>query len=254
MTAACGIEATCTKKCFWQSQGALFGASHLGQGILQNPEKISAVKRFSIPTSVKTVRQFLGLGSYYRHFVPNFARVANSLYALTRQDVPFQWTPACQQSFEILKDLLTTTPVLAYPDFTKEFELHTDARGEGVGAILEQVQEDGQLHPVAYASRSINKHEKCYGVTELEALAVVWAVKHFQSYLIGQKCTVYTDHAPLRSMLQTRHQSGNLARWACVLAEVDLEIRYRPGRKNATADVLSRAPLRSANDDCEGQI
>ena len=77
--------------------------------------------------------------------------------------------------------------MLAYPDFTKEFVLHTDASGKGLGAILEQGQEGGQLHPVAYASRSINKHKMQYGVTELEAVGVVWAVKHFRSYLISQK-------------------------------------------------------------------
>ena len=101
--------------------------------------------------------------------------------------------------------------------------MHTDASGEGLGAVLEQEQEDGQLHPVAYASRSINKHKKQYGVTELEALGVIWAVKHFRSYQIGQKCRVYTDHAPLKSMLHTRHQTGKLARWSNMLAEVDLE-------------------------------
>ena len=225
-----------------------------GSGILPNPEKKSAVKRFPTPTSVKAVQQFLGLASYYRRFVPNFARVANSLYALTRQDVPFQWTQACQHSFERLKDLLTTLPVLAYPDFTKEFVLHTDASGAVIGAVLEQEQDDGLLHPVAYASRTTNRHEKRYGVTELEALGVVWAVKHFRSYLLGQKCTVYTDHAPLRSMLQARHQSGKLARWACVLAEVDIEICYRPGQKNSNADALSRSPLDCADNSCEGQV
>ena len=243
------------QKCVFGSHEVLY-LGHLisGSGILPNPEKIAAVKRFPTPTSVKAVRQFLGLASYYRRFVPNFARVANSLYGLTRQDVPFHWTQACQQSFERLKDLLTTPPVLAYPDFTKQFVLHTDASGEGVGAVLEQKQDDGELHPIAYASRSINRHEKRYGVTELEALGVVWAVKHFRSYLVGQKCTVYTDHAPLRSMLQARHQSGKLARWACVLAEVDLEIRYRPGRKNLNADALSRAPLSHVDDKYEGQV
>ena len=99
--------------------------------------------------------------------------------------------------------------MLAYPDFTKGLGLHTDASGEGLGAILEQEQEEGQLHPVAYASRSINKHEKQCGVTDLEALGVVWAVKYFRSYVICQKCTAYTD---LKSMLQARHQSGKLAR------------------------------------------
>ena len=243
------------QKCVFGSCEVLYlGRLISSSGIRPNPEKIVAVKSFPTPTSVKSLRQFLGLASYYQQFIPHFARVASSLYALTRQDVPFQWTLCCQESFETLKDLLTTPPVLAYPNFTKEFVLHTDASGEGLGAILEQEQEDGQLHPVAHASRSINKHEKQYDVAELEALGVVWAVKHFRSYLIGQKCTVYTDHAPLKSMLQARHQSGILARWSNMLAEVDPEICYRPGRKTSNADALSRSPIGEANDDYERQV
>ena len=105
--------------------------------------------------------------------------------------------------------------------------------------MLEQEQ-DGKLHPVAYASRSLTKSEKNYGVTELEALGVVWAVKHFRSYLIGHKCVIFTDHAPLKSMLAAKHPSGKLARWSQTL---DVEIQYRPGRKHSNADALSRAPV-----------
>ena len=84
-----------------------------------------------------------------------------------------------------------------------------------------------------------------YGVTELEALGVVWAMKHFQSYLIGQKCRVYTDHAPLKSMLYARHQTGKLARWSNMLEEVDLEI---------CADPLSRAPMEEPTDHYEREV
>ena len=231
------------KKCIFGSQEVLY-LGHLvsAKGIYPNPAKTKAVKEFPIPTNVKAVRRFLGLASYYRRFVPNFAKVASPLHALTRQDVPFQWTAQCQQAFERLKDLLTSPPVLAYPNFAAKFVLHTDASGEGLGAVLEQEQ-DGKLHPVAYASRSLTKSEKNYGVTELEALGVVWAVKHFRSYLIGHKCVIFTDHAPLKSMLAAKHPSGKLARWSQTLAEVNVEIQYRPGRKHSNADALSRAPI-----------
>ena len=154
------------QKCSFGSHEVLYLGHHISaNGICPNPQKLVAVKSFPTSTNVKSVRQFLGLASYYRQFVTNFARVASPLYTLTRQDVPFQWTLRCQQSFERLKDLLTTPPVLTSPDFTKGFVLHTGASGEGLGAILEQEQEDGQLHPVAYASRTINKHKKQHGIT-----------------------------------------------------------------------------------------
>lgn len=126
--------------------------------------------------------------------------------------------------------------------------VHTDASGEGLGAVLEQQQEDGKAHPIAYASWTLSKHESRYGITELEALGVVWALKHFRGYLYGSKCVVFTDHAPLRAMLKAKHPSGKLARWAGVIAELDVDIRYRPGRINTNADALSRAPIEGGEE------
>ena len=230
-------------KCTFARREVLYlGHVISAEGIGPNPEKVEAVKRFPVPTSVKGVRQFLGLASYYRRFIPGFARVAAPLHALTRQDVPFCWSLACQHAFQRLKDELVNPPVLAYPNFERSFVLHTDASKDGLGAVLEQEQDDGRLHPVAYASRSLNKHEKNYGITDMEALGVVWASKHFRAYLFGHPCVVYTDHSPLKVMLNAPHPSGKLARWGQVLAELDLDIRYKPGRRNANAEALSRAP------------
>ena len=217
------------------------------EGILPNPDKVKAVKEFRNPTNVKEVREFLGLAGYYRRFVPNFARVAGPLHSLTRQEVPFHWTGECQQSFDRLKQLLSEPPVLAYPDFARPFTLHTDASGKGLGAVLEQEGEEGKNHPVAYASRTLSKHEKNYGITDLEALGVVWALRHFRAYLLGHACVVVTDHAPLRALLKAKHQSGKLARWGQTIAEFNVEIKYRPGRQHSNADALSRAPLESVN-------
>ena len=141
--------------------------------------------------------EFLDLAGYYRRFVPNFARVAGRLHSLTRQEVPFHWTGECQLAFDRLKELLSTPPVLAYPNFDQPFTLYTDASGKGLGAVLEQEDSGGQTHPVAYASRTLSKHERNYGITELEALGVIWALRHFRAYLLGHSCVVMTDHAPL---------------------------------------------------------
>ena len=219
-------------------------------GIRPNPEKVRAVVDFPVPTDVKKVREFLGMASYYRRFIPNFAKIANPLHTLTRQDVSFQWTGVCQSAFDRLKKLLSSPPVLAYPDFKNMFLLHTDASGHGLGAVLKQEPEGGgPPHPIAFASRSLSKPEQKYGITELEALGVVWAVRHFRAYLLGNKCRVYTDHAPVRSLLNTRHPSGKLARWSESIAELDLEILYKPGRKNANADALSRSPIGPPDDE-----
>ena len=128
-----------------------------------------------------------------------------------------------------MKQLLTQAPVLAFPNFDQEFILETDASGAGLGAILAQTQQDQTVRPIAYVSRTLQSHEKRYSTTELEALGVVWAVKHFRHYLYGHCCHVFTDHEPLKSLLNTPHPSGKLARWGLALQNVDLIIHYHPG-------------------------
>ena len=141
---------------------------------------------------------------------------------------------------KVLKAKLTSTPVLAYPSFNKPFTVETDASINGLGAVLQQEQDDHKLHPVAYASRSLTAAECNYSITELEVLAVVWALTRFHSYLYGQSVTVVTDHAAVRAVLETWH-----ARWWTRVYGTglkDIHIVYRPGRLNATADALSQSP------------
>ena len=138
---------------------------------------------------------------------------------------------------------MTKAPLLAYADFTKPFLLETDASIEGLGAVLAQRGEDNLVHPIAYASRTLLTHERNYGISELEALGVVWAVKHFRHFLYGHKCVVYTDHIALKALLNTPHPFGKLARWGLALQELDLEICYWPEKTNSNADTLSRSPI-----------
>ena len=242
------------KKCrFALTEVEYLGHVVSAQGIRTDPKKVAAVEQFPIPQDVKTLRSFLGLASYYRKFVPGFDKVSGPLHALTKKDVPFLWTPSCQKAFSELKALLTNSSLLVFPDFTKPFVLETDASGAGLGAVLAQTQEDGSTRPIAYASRSLQPHEKKYGITELEGLGVVWAVKHFRPYLYGHSCEVYTDHSALTSLLNTPQPSGKLARWGMAIQELDLKIKHRSGRSNSNADALSRAPLPSGGDLLEGE-
>ena len=219
-------------------------------GIKTNPQKIEAVRAYPVPSNAKALRSFLGLASYYRRFVPGFSKVAGPLHALTKKDALFIWGPDCRTSFETLKQLLTASPVLAVPDFSRRFLLETDASGAGLGAVLAQEQSDGTKRPIAYASRSLLKHEKNYGINELEGLGVVWAVKHFRPYLYGNPCVVYTDHQALKSLLNTPQPSGKLARWGMALQEMDITIQHRAGKHNENADALSRYPRTQTVDEC----
>ena len=211
------------------------------QGIKTNPKLVDKVRGFPAPKDISGLRSFLGLTGYYRRFIPNYATVAAPLTALLKKGVQFTWNDAREEAFNLLKAYLTCDPILKYPDFDKEFILQTDASDYGVGAVLSQIQEDGHDHPIAYASATLNKHERNYSVTEKECLAVVFAVKVFRPYLLGPKpFTVVTDHAPLTALAKHRDTAGRLGRWNLILSEFKFHVRHKPGRAHANADALSR--------------
>ena len=135
------------------------------------------------------MRQYLGLTFYYRRFIERFAKIAVPLYDLTKKKVKWEW----EWNVRTLKQRLTLVPVLVYPDFEQKFILETDASLRRLGAVSSQM-EQGLLHTVSYASRSLSSPEKNYSISELETLAVVWTIQHYRAYLYGHEVTVVTDH------------------------------------------------------------
>ena len=221
------------------------------QELKPNPNQVTAVQNFPVTENVSQVRQFLGLTSYYRRLVKNFAETASPLHGLTRKNAPFHWTRECQLAFETLKEKLVSAPIRVYPDFDRPFVLETDASVYGLGAVLSQKHIDDQLHPVAYARRALSAPEKNYGITELETLAVVWALQHFRAYLYNHEVTVVTDHSAVRAVLETPSPSGKHARWWLKVYSSGIgkvSIVYRPGRENSKADALSRNPVKAERD------
>ena len=157
-----------------------------------------------------------------------------------------------QEVFGKVKQRLVSAPVLHPPDLTKPFQLWTDASERGFGAVLEQKDQEGNCHPIAYASRGTNNAERKYAPTELEVAALVFALEHFQEYLLGNRVTVYTDHQALVSSFIPYLKSqtkGLLARWYLRLSPYlpNITLEHKPGRVNRAADALSRAPLPGAS-------
>ena len=217
------------------------------EGVSPDPAKIKAVEEFPVPKKVRDVRAFLGLSGYYRKFVRDFSLIAAPLHDLTKKNVPFAWTDACQASFLQLKEALLTAPILAFPDFHLRFHLYVDASNEGIGMILGQIQNNKEV-VIAYAGRKLNPAERNYSATEREALAVVAGIKYFQPYLHGRPFTVHSDHHALRWLMNVKDPTGRLARWSLYLQQHDFDIQYRAGKKNANADGLSRRPYIAALD------
>lgn len=213
------------------------------EGICTDPEKVEVIENWLTPSNVTEVRKFLGLCSYYRKFVKNFGQTAAPLHHLTQKEVGFRWTEEHSKAFRDLKAALTSSPILAYPDFSQQFVLDTDASNGAIGAVLSQVGADGKEHVIAYASKKLAKSEVKYSTTRKELLAVVKFVKQFRHYLLGRKFVLRTDHNSLRWLFQFKEPEGQVARWLEFLSEYDFEIVHRAGTQHGNADALSRMPL-----------
>ena len=226
------------EKCyFFRREVQFLGHTVSEDGVRPNSDKIEIIKTWPVPKTEKELKQFLGTIGYYRRFIRDFAKMIKPLTQLLRKESEFQFTSKEIACFEKCKSLLTMDPILAYPDYTKEFILTTDASNFAVGAVLSQGQ-IGKDRPIAYASRTLNKSEENYCTTEKELLAIVWAVKQFRQYLYGRKFKLVTDHRPLIYASSSLNQK--IVRWNLVLTEFDFETIYRPGKENVVADALSR--------------
>lgn len=208
-------------------------------GLKPDVNKTRALSELIAPRDKDEVKSFLGMMGYYRRFIPDFSTTAASLFNLTKHKTTFQWTSETEEAFQKLKSQLISAPILIYPDFKNDFEIYTDASGVGIGAVLVQTVRD-VMYPVAFASRQLNAHERNYSTSEREMLAIVWASRHFKSYIFGRHIKFHTDHKPLSTLAKSKEPTGRLYRLLLKLQELDYEIKYFPGAVNFTADLLSR--------------
>lgn len=231
------------KKCFFfQGQINYLGHEINCEGVRPDVNKIKAVEKFPVPKSVREVRQFMGLTSYFRKYIERFAIIAQPITKLTKKDFEFMWGDEQERAFTTLKSKLIDRPLLGLYNRNAITELHTDASKVGLGGILLQRQANGQLHPIAYYSRQTTKQEQRYHSYELEALAVVCALKRFRVYLLGSNFKVVTDCSALRTTFTKRDLVPRVGRWWLTLQEYDFNIEYRAGTKMAHVDALSRNP------------
>lgn len=218
-----------------------------GQGITGTEQKTEAMRNYPTPRNAKEVKRFLGCVGYYRKLVPNFAKIAAPLYGLLKHDTKFLWLPLHDEAFHTLRTKLIEPPILAFADTEKPFIIHVDASIEGIGYILSQEDEQGQLHPIEFGSKALLPQQQRWSTTEQECYALITAVSEWYCYIANQHTTVYTDHMPLTYLhtlkLSTR---GRLSRWAMLLAPLNLSIRHKKGSENVVADALSRSPIKSS--------
>ncbi len=228
------------KKCEFGHKFMSYLGHQVGCGKVAVPEaKVKAMAEYGRPVTKKQLRSFLGSVGYYRSFVDGFSKLSSVLTQATSLASPHRinWTQGMDEAFWKLRVSLCSRVVV--PVCSDSFVLYTDASGRGIGTCL-HVSRDNEELPGAFYSRQLRGAEATYTVTELEALAIVAALLHFEFYLYGAPVVVYTDHRACTSLLSSTHLNRRLMRLALKIMDRDVDIRYRPGRDNANTDGLSR--------------
>ncbi|GET66602.1 enzymatic polyprotein, putative [Rhizophagus irregularis DAOM 181602=DAOM 197198] len=229
------------KKCIFGKTEIEFLGHVVGKnGLKPSPGKVEKIQKLTAPINIKGVRSILGLCTYYRKFIKDFSKIVKPITSLLRKDEKFEWGIKQHEALEILKRKLTEEPVLRQPDWLRKFILITDASGIGLGAVLAQKDDKGQEYVIEYASKSLNRTEQRWPITEQECYAIVWGIQHFHKYLINRKFEVVTDHAALKGLMTAKVPKGKRSRWVMELEQYDFEITHRPGKENKNADALSR--------------
>ncbi|WVZ97626.1 hypothetical protein U9M48_043144 [Paspalum notatum var. saurae] len=213
-------------KCsFWLKEVPFLGHILSAKGVAVDPKEGGRYAELEAATNL----------GYYRRFIKDFSRISKPMTALTQKNAKFAWSPKCEEAFGTLKKLLTSAPILAQPDITKPFDVYCDASGSGIGCVLMQ---EGRV--IAYASSQLRKHEVNYPTHDLELLAVVYALKKWRHYLLGNTCHIYTDHKSLKYIFTQPELNMRQRRWLELIKDYDLEVHYHPGKANVVADALSR--------------
>jgi hypothetical protein len=225
-------------KCsFAQKKLQYLGHVISAEGVATDPSKIQAIKQWPVPNTVKQVRAFLGLAGYYRKFIANYGTISRPLTELLRKGTQFIWSSVTATAFQTLKKALVEAPVLALPNFQLPFEVHTDASGVGIGAVLSQLG-----HPIAYLSKALSSRAQTLSTYEKECLALIMAVEKWKQYLQHREFTIFTDHKSLIH-LEAQQLTNSIQHKAfCKLLGMQYKVRYKQGTNNVVADALSRFP------------
>jgi len=243
-----GLKVKLSKCAFDVTELEYLGYQFTQNGVKPTEEKVKAVQEMRPPQNVEELRAYLGYVNYYDRFIPNKANIFLPVYRLLRKDVVFQWTSECQAAMDTVKAILTKEPVLAFYDPRRRLRLVCDGSRKGIGAVLSHIEDDGSEVPILYISRALKKAEQNYSQMEIEALAIVWAVRKLKKYLWGRVFQLKSDHKPLlrlfgRGKPIPEDISAKLKRYCLFMRDFDYEFEHMPGIEIANADILSRLPL-----------
>ena len=242
-----GLKMKQSKCNFFKSQIHYLG--HLISENVISPllDKLDSIKNMPVPKCMKEIKQFLGLTGYYKKFVPRFADISRPFTQLTGKEIPFNWTPKCQKSFELLKSYLCGEPILKYADTSKPYTLYTDASKYSLVGVPTQTHTtdiDGKSvttdHSVTFVSGLFRGSQLNWAALTKEAFAIYMSVKRLSFYLDQAEIYLRSDHLPLKRFLQENTLNSKVSNWAMELESFNIQFEYIQGSKNVLTDTLSR--------------
>src|SRR5210317_758151 len=230
-----GLKVNASKSKFCRDRLEYLGYIITREGIQPDMKKVEAILKIDTPKARKQLRSFIGLVNYYRDLYPKRSHILAPLSSMTSAKVKWQWTETHQKPFEDMKKVVAKETLMAFPDFNKPCEIHTDASKLQLGACISQDQK-----PIAFYSCKLNDAQTRYTATERELLSIVETLKEFKNILWGQQIIIYTDH---ENLTYKQLNSERVLHWRLYIEEYNPIIKYIKGSHNITADTLSRLPL-----------
>ncbi|KAL1447311.1 hypothetical protein WDU94_000006 [Cyamophila willieti] len=215
------------------------------EGVRVDEDQVASISKMERPRNKKELLRFLGITKYLSKFIPNVSNVSSPLRELSKDKSEWIWSDCHDKSFEKLKVLICSSPVLRYYDDTKQLTIETDASKDGLGSCL--LIED---QPVSFASRSLTKCEQFYAQIEKELLAICFATEKFHQFIYGKQVIVFSDHKPLMTIMKKNINDvpARLQRMLLRLFKYDLKVMYKPGSQMYISDALSRSYLKENYD------
>jgi hypothetical protein len=229
------------RKCiFCVPHGNLLGHIVYQEGVLVDPTKVVVIVNMMPPTSAKQLRSMLGHTGYYHRFIRRYANITTPLENILKKSEVFQWTPECDKAFDILKEKLSATPFLIFPNWENKFHVHVDTPGISLGSILAQPRYGAMDNSILFARSKFSQAENNYTTTKSEGLAMIYTLQKFRHYLLGSHFKFLTNHFALKYLVNKPIMEGNICRWLLLFQEFSFEVIINPGRCNVGPDHLSR--------------
>ena len=230
------------------TEGIVLGHMISAAGLEVDQAKVSIIRNQMPPTTVKGIISFLGHAGFYRRFIRDFSKIARPLCRLLEKDTKFYFDESCHKAFEEIKSRLVEAPIMAKPDWNREFEIMCDASDFAMGAVLGH-KDEKVFKAIYYASKTFNEAQENYSTTEKEMLAIVFACEKFRPYILGSHVVIHTNHAAIKYLMAKKEAKPRLIRWVLLLQEFDLEIKDKKGSDNVIDDLLSRVEKATVQEE-----